>query len=85
MESAHGVQVCGERIAFSCLKLFNQALHIGGNHFLSGLPWLRLFGVFVDTGNAGVGVHGWFLLGVVERWLMQGADGASRRANRGQG
>ena len=45
MEAAHRVEIGGERIAVSCLQLLDEALHVGGNDFFRGLPWLRLFGV----------------------------------------
>src|SRR6202007_918887 len=53
--------------ALSCLKLFNKALHIGGDHFFRCLSLLRLFGVLGGLCD-GVGgcdsVHGYFLLGL---------------------
>src|SRR5580698_3290821 len=65
MEAAHRVEIGGERIAVPCLKLLDEALHVGGDDLFRGLPWLRLFGVFADGGDAaGGGLHGCFLLGL---------------------
>ena len=64
VEAAHGVEVGGECIAVSCLKLLDKALDVGGDDFFGGLPLLRLFGVFADGVTVLVaGVHGCFLLG----------------------
>ena len=67
MESAHRVEVGGERIGVSGLQLLDKALDVGGNDVFGSLPLLRLFEVFADGGNGAVGVHGCFLLGF---WLL---------------
>ncbi|WP_213804074.1 hypothetical protein [Granulicella sp. dw_53] len=51
MKTAHGVQIGGERIRVSGLKLFDQAFYIGGNDLFRRLPWLRLFWGFIDGGD----------------------------------
>ncbi len=52
VKAAHGVEVGRQCITVSSLKLFNQALYIGGDNFFRRLPLLRLFGVFAGGGNA---------------------------------
>ena len=69
----------------SGLKLLDKALDVGGNDFFGGLPLLRLFGVSLIGVTLLVVFMGASSLGFGAVWLMQGADGVSRRANRGRG
>lgn len=38
VKPAHGVQVRGERIGVSCLKLLDEGFDIGRDYFFRGLP-----------------------------------------------
>ena len=62
MKTAHGVEVGGERLGVSSFQLLDEAMDVGCDDVLGGLPLLPLFRVFADGGEGG-GLHGCFLLG----------------------
>jgi len=69
VKAAHRVEVGGEGVGVSGLKLLYEALDVGGDDLFCGLPLLRLLRVFAGgcdgVGGGGDGVHGCFL-----RWCL---------------